>query len=361
MMREELLRDRSVLLIQKPGVEDHQRTWCFWEQEQGFFENIVYRKWPVLYFFSRGFSRTLPISPYQYKMIRGEDFYRHCWNELSKYPNIHRLEGEVQEISKHDGRLSVAVNGERHQFDNTYAFNSIPAFAAKEKEGIRLLQHFKGWFVKATEPVFQPGRATLMDFRVSQQHGTAFVYVMPFDERHALVEYTLFTAALLKQEEYDEALSAYLRENLHVNDFTITDTEFGIIPMTDARFQFHRDGLFHIGSAGGQTKASSGYTFQFIQKQSAQIVDYLRKGIALTGMPGSPVRFRFYDNTLLNVLHRGKPGGDAIFTALFKNNEPQAVLRFLDNESSWRDERRIITSLPKWPFLRAGLRQILSR
>lgn len=340
-------------------MDDQQRTWCFWEQEQGFFENIVYRKWTLLDFFSKGFSRSLEISPYQYKMIRGDDFYRYCWNELSKYPNIHRMEGEVQEISKHDGRLSVTVSGEVHQFDNTYVFNSIPAFAAKEKEQLRLLQHFRGWFVETAAPTFQPGRATLMDFRVSQQHGTAFVYVMPFDERHALIEYTLFTATLLKEEEYDAELSVYLRENLQVGEFTITDTEFGIIPMTDARFHFHRDGIFHIGSAGGQTKSSSGYTFQFIQKHSAQIVDYLRNDMALTGMPAAPARFRFYDNTLLHVLQSGKPGGDAIFTELFKNNEPQAVLRFLDNESSWRDERRIIMSLPKWPFLRAGLRQLL--
>ena len=38
---------------------------------------------------------------------------------------------------------------------------------------------------------------------------------------------------------------------------------------------------WQIGTAGGQTKASSGYTFQFIQKQSQQIVDYLIAGKSL--------------------------------------------------------------------------------
>ena len=53
------------------------------------------------------------------------------------------------------------------------------------------------------------------------------------------------------------------------------EEEFGIIPMTNADFPFFKNGMYYIGTAGGQTKASTGYTFRFIQKQADAIVEQL--------------------------------------------------------------------------------------
>ncbi|MBL0269422.1 MAG: hypothetical protein IPP99_12355 [Chitinophagaceae bacterium] len=87
-------------------------------------------------------------------------------------------------------------------------------------------------------------------------------------------------------------------------------------------------GLFFWGTAGGQTKASSGYTFQFIQKHSARLVQSLiKKGNPFVSRPGGPARFRFYDSVLLHVLKNGLVPGDKVFTDLFKK-KPQRVLRF---------------------------------
>ena len=127
--------------------------------------------------------------------------------------------------------------------------------------------------------------------------------------------------------------------------------------MTNERLSFNGYG-WQIGTAGGQTKASSGYTFQFIQKQSAQIVDYLISGKSLRQLPATPKRFRFYDNTLLHILYHNKLPGDKIFTRLFKKNKPQQVLRFLDNESSLKEELKSISTLPTLPFLKAALKQL---
>ncbi|HOZ85802.1 MAG TPA: lycopene cyclase family protein, partial [Niabella sp.] len=115
---------------------------------------------------------------------------------------------------------------------------------------------------------------------------------------------------------------------------------------------------WQIGTAGGQTKASSGYTFQFIQKQSQQIVECLLSGGSLALIPATPKRFRFYDNTLLDILYNDTLPGKQIFTQLFKKNKPQQVLRFLDNESSIIEELKIIATLPTWPFFKAALKQL---
>jgi lycopene beta-cyclase len=192
-----------------------------------------------------------------------------------------------------------------------------------------------------------------MDFRVDQSNGTTFVYVMPFAANRALVEYTLFTKDLLKQEQYDIGLRNYLSQYLQTDKFTITEEEFGVIPMTNYRFPVSNGHIINIGTAGGQTKPSSGYTFRFIQKHSAAIVQQLIKRQSPVSSTG-PGRFRFYDSTLLNILQHNKLPGHEIFTTLFKKNKPQHVLRFLDNESSLMDELKIISSLPTLPFLKAA-------
>ena len=156
---------------------------------------------------------------------------------------------------------------EGHVYISNYLFNSIlfekPSLSKGE---YYLLQHFKGWVVETEEPEFKTGQATLMDFRPSQEYGTTFVYVMPFSERKALIEYTLFSEKLLHQDEYAKGLKEYIDVTLGLKNWKIIEEEFGIIPMTNHRFT-RRDGrILNIGTAGGRTKASSGYTFRFIQK-----------------------------------------------------------------------------------------------
>jgi lycopene beta-cyclase len=224
-------------------------------------------------------------------------------------------------------------------------------------KSIKLLQHFKGWVIETEDAFFDPSKATMMDFRVHQNHGTSFAYVLPFSKNKALIEYTLFTKELLAPEKYNEELRNYIQEFLSIRQYSVKEEEFGVIPMTNEKLLF-KGKAWNIGTAGGQTKASSGYTFQFIQKQSQQIVDCLLAKKPLISIPETPRRFSFYDNTLLEVLYTNKVPGKEIFTTMFKKNKPQQVLRFLDNESSVKDELNIISSLPVWPFLKAAWKQM---
>lgn len=359
MLRSGKFSDKRILLLDKEAKTKNDRTWCFWEKENGFFEEIVYKKWDSISFFSDDFSSSLDISPYQYKMIRGADFYRYCFDEIHKHTNVELVYGEVNGWEYEKETLILRIDGkESRLFDTgTKIFNSIYKPGEPDRRTIRLLQHFKGWVIETPKPVFDPAKATMMDFRVHQEHGTTFAYVLPFNETTALVEYTLFTKQVLPATQYDAELNNYINSFLRINDYTVKEEEFGVIPMTNERFNFDHNG-WQIGTAGGQTKASSGYTFQFIQKQSEKIVEYLVAGRSLNELPGTARRFRFYDNTLLHILYYNKLPGKKIFTDLFKKNKPQQVLRFLDNESSVMDELKIISSLPAIPFLKAALRQL---
>lgn len=348
--------DKRILLIEKEEKTNNDRTWCFWETQPGLFEDIVYRKWNEVWFHSQEISRKLEIAPYVYKMIRGIDFYQYCFNLIGQQPNIHIRYGNVEEMSNTETSARVKVNNE--SFEADYIFNSI-LFAQPElkKKDYWLLQHFKGRVIETKESRFIPGEATMMDFRVSQDKGATFVYVMPFSETEALVEYTLFTGQLLQPEEYNKGLDDYIQSFLGISGYKIKEEELGIIPMTNYSFPVSDGRIIHIGTAGGQTKASSGYTFRFIQKQSAVITSKLANGAKPVSDTNNR-RFRFYDSVLLHILQEGKLPGHDVFNDLFKKNKPQHILRFLDNETTLAEEFKIISSLPTWPFLKAAIHQL---
>jgi lycopene beta-cyclase len=348
--------NKRILLVDKKEKKKNDRTWCFWETTPGLFESIIYKKWEKAWFHSDPVSRLLQLSPYQYKLIRGLDFYDYCLECIRQHPHFEMQSGDIKEMKSEGNQSWVETDGGKIFAD--FIFNSIlfdkPALKKKE---YYLLQHFKGWLIETEKPAFQADEATLMDFRVDQQRGTTFVYVMPFNATKALIEYTLFSESLLMPEQYDEGLKEYIRNFLSIGSYKIEEEESGVIPMTNRRFPAHQNNIIHIGTAGGQTKASSGYTFRFIQKHSAALVEQLVK----TGKPFIPSgakRFSFYDSVLLNILHNKKLAGDKIFTGLFKKNSPKDVLQFLDNESSLLGELKIISSLPTLAFLKAALQQL---
>lgn len=350
--------DKKILIIDKESKTENNRTWCFWEKENGFFESTVFRKWDHLFFKTDGQSIPLDIHPYQYKMIRGIDFYKHCFDCIESQKNIDIIFGNIS-FENEDMPSKIKINGEVILFNKkAVIFNSIYQPAKNQKGKFYLLQHFKGWIVETSEDFFNTGQAVLMDFRVTQEHGTTFVYVLPLSSTEALVEYTLFTENVLSQLEYDFALKEYLKNYLGLDNYKIVDEEFGVIPMTNAKFPVYENQMYHIGTAGGQTKASTGYTFKFIQKQADLIVNNLSAGNAPIESNFNN-RFYFYDSTLLHILSKKLMEGKTIFSVLFEKNKAANVLKFLDNETGVSEELKLLNTLPKRIFIKAGVKEFL--
>src|SRR5215218_6040674 len=90
--------NKKILLIDKDAKQRNDRTWCFWEKEDGLFQPIVKKQWNQLWFYAHGLSKKLAIEPYQYKLIRGIDFYNYCLAHLSKQPNITFLQAPVDKL-----------------------------------------------------------------------------------------------------------------------------------------------------------------------------------------------------------------------------------------------------------------------
>jgi len=356
MLKSDTLKKKRILLIEKEGKKSNDRTWCYWEKGNGAFEDIVFKKWDQAWFHADGYSSLKDLSPYQYKMIRGIDFYEHCHREISKHSDtVMVLHEEVISIENDLGGAWVKTT--EGSYYGKYLFNSIIfQQPTKQKNRIYLLQHFKGWIIETEEPMFNPAEATLMDFRVDQTEGTTFIYVMPFSETKALVEYTLFTSSLLEDNRYEEALAKYIENQMGVKNYRIVEKEFGVIPMTDHPFPERDGNIINLGTAGGKTKPSSGYTYRFIQKHVEALVNQLEaEGDPFVHVTLLGKRFLFYDRILLNVLHKRTLEGKDIFGMLFKRNKINQLFSFLDNETNLWNELFLLNTLPRIPFIRSGL------
>lgn len=69
-------------------------------------------------------------------------------------------------------------------------------------------------------------------------------------------------------------------------------------------------------------------------------------------------RFNFYDSVLLQLLTSGALSGKEIFSRLFQRNKASLVFKSLDNNTSIREEIKLIATLQKFPFLKAALQQV---
>lgn len=355
MLRSGEFSDKSFLLVDRDRKDRNDRTWCFWEKENGFFEDIVQHRWNKTWFHADGFSRCFDLHPYQYKMIRGLDFYHYCFDYIKRFDNVRILHEPVVCIDNENNRARLTLENGMSYYAGLCLFNSI-LFTDFRTDNRFLWQHFKGWLVETEEPTFDSDTNTLMDFRTGQQEGTTFVYTMPLDSKKALVEYTLFSAKELKQELYDQGLEQYMREVIGQTKYSVTAIETGRVPMTDYVFPKGEGRIIQIGTAGGLTKGSSGYTFQFIQKHSENILKAMMRNKHPLSVKTTPDRFRFYDKVLLEVLIQGTPSGKTIFSRLFKTNPVRRILSFLDNESNLLQDLQLISSLPTLPFLKAALK-----
>ncbi|HEA30421.1 MAG TPA: lycopene cyclase [Leeuwenhoekiella sp.] len=345
-------QDKKILLLDKQGKTENDRTWCFWHRGASEWEPIISKKWPKIGFKSTDFEREIPISPYAYNKINASDYYDFCLSRLQKSDQVTFKVEAVEDYE--ETATGVAVRTTSQHYTAKKLFNSIlPAEVLKnQRKHIVLNQHFIGWFISTEKPVFDPKTAIFMDFSIPQRGNTRFMYVLPTSPTEALVEYTLFSEDLLPTEIYENGIKNYLKDH-KIEKYTVTEKERGCIPMTV--FPFEKRNTKHvvnIGTAGGWTRASTGFTFSYTHKRNAELIDFLKENDDFRIWKIGD-RYRWYDRLFLDVLYRKNEQGSHIFEAMFKNNPTDRIFRFLDGESSLTEDFKIIWSLPKKEFIKA--------
>ncbi len=350
-------KEKKILLLDADSKKTNDRTWCFWEKPDGDYDHLVYKKWDTAVFSDVNFTRDLNLSPYQYKMIQGLDFYRYVFDVISKENNIEFWHQKIIRFTEKNDGILVETETENYYCDKL--FNSIlnPQETVTQKKYPYLQQHFIGWKIKAKEPVFDSEKATFMDFSVAQKGNTRFMYVLPFSKTEALLEYTLFSKELLPENEYETEIQDYIKK-LGITDYELIEKEQGAIPMTCYPFwKKNIKNLVNIGSAGGWTKASTGYTFKNASKKSKELVSFLASENDFRKFH-KKTKFWFYDLLLLDILDRKNHLGSHIFSSMFRKGNPTLIFKFLDEETSFTEDIRVISKCPKKPFLQALAKRI---
>ena len=329
------------ILDRKTAFTD-DRTWCFWNTAPHPFSHLAAHCWHSWDVIGSDGRRASQHSDHGYACLRGIDFYTYVIEELRRHPNV---------------TIELGCPVENSLPEADFIFDSRPR--PIPPGGLTFSQRFFGQFVRTQDPVFDPSRCTLMDFRVPQEQGLHFIYVLPFSPTEALVENTYIQApstVAITATQHRAEISAYFSTQFGLEGFTAEREESGAVPMA-TREGPKRDGnVFFIGTAGGCSKPSSGYAFTRIQQQCRLIADAVAAGtLGSFEEPLTPARFRFFDTVFLQALSDNPSAFPDYFYRLFSRVPPEKLTAFLTETSLWPSDLSIVRSLPLPPFLKAAL------
>ena len=357
MSNDPFFDDKSILILDKQKKINNDRTWCYWETEHDEWNGIVSASWKNIIFKSELHSAKESIAPYQYKMIRSKDFYSKIWAHLETKATITFEVANVVSIHQRDNEASVITDDKI--FKTKTILNSILYTDSHKKQSKYpvLQQHFVGFFIKTKKALFDVNAATFMDFTVAQKGNTRFMYILPYANNEALFEYTLFSKDLLPYNDYKVEIEKYLREK-NITDYEIIEKEQGSIPMTCYKFWNHNSkNIINIGTAGGWSKASTGFTFKNTTKKTIKLVQYIKQNKPLPKFHELN-KFWFYDLLLLDILSKKNHLGAFLFGKMFQKNAPKQILKFLDEDTSLAEDLQIQLKMPPINFIKALLIRI---
>jgi lycopene beta-cyclase len=346
--RDRFFEQKSIAVIDPVVKDENDKTWCFWEKGESEWDSITTQSWEKGSFCSRDKTIALDLKPYSYKMVKPLDFYNFVKLELQDSLNITFIKDKISKID----RASCKAFGTETVYSTLHIFDSrIPEAYFNDTYCTKIFQHFKGWVIDTEKAEFDPSTFTMMDFRLKYKDSTSFTYVLPISEKRALIEFTFFTPYITEDGIYTKQLEKYISEVLKIDNYRISEKEKGVIPMTD--YPFHLDsspGVTKIGTGGSWVKGSTGYSFKHTEKKVAKIIANIKKGNdPQKGLINK--RARFYDAIFLDVLDQRNDLGESIFTKLYSKNSPTNIFRFLDEETTFSGEVKIMFSLFHRQFL----------
>ncbi|MBM3400885.1 MAG: hypothetical protein FJY21_00985 [Bacteroidetes bacterium] len=346
----------NIILIESNREITH-KSWCFWSKNKTEYDFLISKYWTELKFGSVSSDLSKEIAPYRYNYINSEAFFDFHFQLISNSPRVKLVYEEVEKIQSVNGIKRVFTRNNEYQAQHVY--NSALDFTTIDSERILLWQHFKGWFIKTDQATFKPSQATMMDFNIPQEKASHFMYVLPFSETEALIEFTAFSIPSgYSDENYDSFIKNYIDEKFNCS-YTILREEKGKIPMTDFKFPAtSKEGVIHIGSLAGSIKPSTGYAFNRISRHTAYLLEsfldnnksiYKKQGLA---------RFHFYDTLLLQIIKDQPEQVAMIMNKLFTKNSFYKILSFLDERTSILQEISLFYTLPKRLFLKEVLKYV---
>ncbi|MDM4719072.1 lycopene cyclase family protein [Micromonospora sp. WMMA1363] len=356
------VRDLRIAVVDPVHRRGQDRTWAFWDEPGNDLDPLLAASWHRVEVVTPWRSRVLDLAPLRYAMVRSRPIYDRA-AEAERRLGAVRVDAPADVLDDGGGRVTVRADDGTPLVRASWVLDSRPR-PPRRAGRTNWLQHFRGWWLAADVPLFDPDRAILMDFRTPQPaRGVSFGYLLPVSSRYALVEYTGFTPTLLSDAGYDAALTDY-RDLLGLDParLTVREVENGVIPMTDAAFDSRPSPrVTRLGTAGGATRSSTGFTFSAMRRQAEQVAAALAAGRPPVPAPAYPGRHRWMDAVALRALDRGWVAGPEFFDRLFDRNPVERVLRFLDGTTTPAEEAAVMGSTRLLPMVAATVGDAAAR
>ncbi|MDC0472645.1 lycopene cyclase family protein [Pelagibacteraceae bacterium] len=329
------LENKSLAIIEIRSDYKRDKTWSFWKVFDHNFDDCVIKSWNNFTINSTLKSQELRSQKFPYQSVDSGLFYKKIIDLLSKNKNIQFFKN-LDQINTTD----------------SFIFNSIP-----EKQKVygtpdpkRMWQHFKGIEIETDKDIFDDEIINLMDFNCEQRNNVHFFYTLPFEKNRALIETTWLSLIDSSLNDYDKQIDSYIKKNLGIKKFKINYEEEGAIPLFRPINVCEKNKM-NIGSAGGMTRLSTGYTFLNIQEHSRYICENIDK-IEELKIYNFGKKYEFLDNIFLRVLKEKPDIMPDIFFNMFKAS-PDTVIKFLSNKSNILEDLSVILKMPKLTFIKA--------
>ena len=327
----EKLKDKTLAIIEPRSEYKKDKTWSFWRVIPHNFEDCVKKSWENFSINIPGKTNYLECKNYPYQSIDSGLFYEKINNRLKENKNISFFK-DISEINT----------------KNSFIFNSVPEI---QKSYLNLWQHFCGIEIETKNNFFDEEIFNLMDFDCEQRESVHFFYTLPYSKNKALIETTWLSKMNdNSQKDYDSQIKDYIENHLKIKNYDITYKEVGAIPLFYPSYKKEKNKI-NIGTAGGMTRLSTGYTFLNIQEHSKFIRENIEH-ISTTIRFEISKKYQFLDDIFLRVLDNHPEKMSDIFFKMFKAS-PKTVIKFLSNKSNFFDDLKIILKMPKWTFIKA--------
>ncbi len=327
----EILKDKTLAIVEPRAEYKRDKTWSFWKVSPHNFDDCVKKSWEHFSINIPGKTNHLECKNFPYQSIDSGLFYEKINKKLKENKNIYFFKN-IKEINT----------------QNSFVFNSVPNIKKKHSN---LWQHFCGVEIETKKNFFDEEIFNLMDFDCEQRESVHFFYTLPYSKNKALVETTWLSRMNdNSQKDYDQQIKDYINKHLKIKDYKITYKEQGAIPLFYPVYEKEKNKI-NIGTAGGMTRLSTGYTFLNIQEHSK----YIRENIENISNSKSfqiSRKYKFLDDIFLRVLNRHPDKMSDIFFNMFEAS-PKTVIKFLSNKSNFWDDFNIILKMPKLTFIKA--------
>ena len=324
------LRDKKLAIIEPRDEYKRDKTWSFWKVFSHNFEDCVKKSWNNFTINSPNETKYIECQKTPYQTIDSGLFYNKIFSKLKLNKNISFFKN-INEVNK----------------TNSIIFNSVPQFNDQKKN---LWQHFCGVEIETDREFFDDKIFNLMDFACDQRNSVHFFYTLPFAKNKALVETTWISQIDNDNlKDYDQQIDNYLSNHLNIRNCKINYKEVGAIPLFRQK-NIKKLNEINIGSIGGMTRLSTGYTFLNIQEQSKYIRENI-ENINNIKLFKISKKYDFLDKIFLRVLKNNSSQMGDIFYRMF-NSSPSTVINFLSNKSSLFEDLEVISKMPKWIFIR---------